>query len=306
MVGNSMKFKCCICLFFAFASIGELVSRIPVEDGQKQHFSPLFPPSKRVHPHYIERWTAPQISVKSLQVRHVVDRWSSPCIRDKGRALTGETSSNWSGYAAMTSVTNPASNSVSRVMGQWRVPTLHRSSSEEPYCDIWVGIDGYSNEVVQQAGTLHFFSDGKQYDYAWVELYPAWPFELDSFPVYKGDKMFVSVVREDSNTFIFTLKNISKHNKAIFSIRQPEALNQSAEWIVEAPSDERGLLPLANFRKVTFHNCLATIDGKFGSINSHNWTYAAITMRTKDSWVKSVPSRLYHDGRDFSVTWKHE
>ena len=63
------------------------------------------------------------------------------------------TSSNWSGYAVATNLSNPQANSVSAVSGSWIVPTVTGSSRGTTYSAVWVGIDGYSDSTVEQIGT---------------------------------------------------------------------------------------------------------------------------------------------------------
>src|SRR5215472_3488086 len=58
------------------------------------------------------------------------------------------TSSNWSGYAV-----TGAKGSVSDVTGSWIVPTMDCSTTPTGYSAMWVGIDGYSSNTVEQIGT---------------------------------------------------------------------------------------------------------------------------------------------------------
>ena len=51
-----------------------------------------------------------------------------------------------------TSQTRPQSNAVSDVKGTWTVPTV-TSSSVNSYSAVWVGIDGYADNTVEQIGT---------------------------------------------------------------------------------------------------------------------------------------------------------
>ena len=56
------------------------------------------------------------------------------------------------------------------------------------------------------------------------------------------------------------------------------AQRSSAEWVVEAPSSNWGVLPLANFGSVTFTSATATINGVTGPIDSSSWQSTAINM----------------------------
>jgi hypothetical protein len=85
----------------------------------------------------------------------------------------------------------------------------------------------------------------------------------------------------------------------------PTALNQSAEWIVEAPSSQFGVLPLANFKKVSFSGAQATLSSHSGPISDPAWQNDPITMVTRRGLVKAAPSGLMFGGHSFTVTWYH-
>jgi hypothetical protein len=284
--GNVKKITLSL-LLFGLIGISSVFAQTGHEP-KKVKLSPLFPPALKVHQHYIDRWTAPRISIKALKFTHSL-------------------STNWSGYAAANNLSEPKINSVSAVSGQWTIPKVYKTLSEATYSAIWVGFDGYSNDIVEQVGTSQDWYKGKQDNYAWIELYPSWPYEILSFPVHVGDKIAASVTNDDnSNHFTFTLKNKTRNKKVVISSYQPDAKNQTAEWIVEAPSSESGVLPLAKFSKITMSNCMATIKGIKGPIKAHHRKYDAITMVTEGQIIKSLPSKLSSNGTKFSVTWLHE
>jgi hypothetical protein len=79
----------------------------------------------------------------------------------------------------------------------------------------------------------------------------------------------------------------------------------SAEWVVEAPSSQFGVLPLADFGTVTFTGCEAKISGVTGPISDFAWD--EVTMVTSNGrTVKAQPSALAANGSSFSVTWHHD
>lgn len=217
------------------------------------------------------------------------------------------TSSNWSGYVSATSLTKPASNAVTEALGTWVVPALSKAS-HTTYSSIWVGIDGYNSNTIEQIGTEHDWVNGKQQNYAWFEMYPAYPYEITGFPVNVGDSISGLVQYVGKNTFTLSIYNNTK--KVYFIVpasytKSTVAKRSSAEWIVEAPY-ENGVLPLSHFGTVNFTNCVATINGVTGPINDHLWQYDALTMALNNSTLKAVPSKLSPNGENFSVTWYHE
>ncbi len=81
-------------------------------------------------------------------------------------------STNWSGYAAATSLDDPQSGSVTAVSGSWIVPTVTATSSRgTTYSSVWVGIDGYSNSTVEQIGTEQDVVNGTPEYSVWWEMY---------------------------------------------------------------------------------------------------------------------------------------
>ncbi len=215
-------------------------------------------------------------------------------------------STNWSGYAALTSLTNPLRNSVTRVAGTWTIPRL-TSTPNTTYSSIWVGIDGYSSSTVEQIGTEQDWQNGRQQNYAWFEMYPNFAYEILGFPVNVGDSITGVVSYVGNNIFQLVLTNNTR--RVTYTVpstyTRTIANRSSAEWIVEAPS-ENTVLPLANFGTATMTSCSCTINGVSGPINSTKWKNDKITMITPSGLTKALPSALSTNGQSFSVTWKHQ
>src|SRR4029077_4765530 len=101
-------------------------------------------------------------------------------------------STNWSGYAAETNLSTPASNAVTTVSGSWTVPTV--TGKVNAYSSVWVGIDGYSSNSVEQLGTEQDTSkSGATRYYAWWEIYPHPPILISGMTISPGDSMSASV-----------------------------------------------------------------------------------------------------------------
>ncbi len=218
------------------------------------------------------------------------------------------TSSNWSGYAAATSLSNPSSKSVTNVSGFWTIPRLSPSANNA-YTAIWVGIDGYKSSTVEQIGTLQNWISGAQQNFAFFEMYPQGAFIIVGFPTNVGDLMGAEVSYVGNNTFQLLLLNATHSLYTIIPFSytvSKTALRNSSEWIVEAPSLNNTVLPLANYGSVTFSNCFATINGTTGSINNSHWKNDPITMTNSKGQPKSVPSNLGFGGTMFSTIWKNQ
>ncbi len=195
-------------------------------------------------------------------------------------------SSNWSGYAV------PGS-SVSYVAGSWVVPTV--SPKTNGYSAVWVGIDGYNSSTVEQIGTGEDVVNGQVSYYAWYEMYPAGSVTItpainagNSFTVNPGDKITASVAYV-GGSFVLTIKDTTESETFTKTLTATGAAMSSAEWVVEAPSSNYGILPLANFGTVTFTNAYATIGGTTGPID--NWQSYSINMESR-SQVEDSTSAL--------------
>lgn len=223
-------------------------------------------------------------------------------------------STNWAGYAAVSSLQDPAKKSVTAVSGSWTIPALVASASPKTFSSIWIGIDGYASSTVEQIGTEQNINNGVQKNFAWFEMYPNVLYKIKGFPVNIGDAISASVTFKGTNKkgksiFLLTITNVTRG--VTYTVpknfsKTKKADRSSAEWIAEAPSSKKGVLPLANFQTIVFTNCSATINGITGSINNPNWEDDSITMVTEDNIVKAIPSNLSVDGKSFSVTWQHE
>jgi Peptidase A4 family len=223
---------------------------------------------------------------------------SAPRIHIKAGSST-----NWAGYAALTDLISLQQGSVSDVNGSWIVPKVNCSVTPNAYSSFWVGIDGYSSNTVEQTGTDSDCSSGSARYYAWYEMYPKFPVNLN-MKISPGDSMNAEIKYIGNNKFQITIIDTTTGASYTTTQQSKKASRTSAEWIAEAPSSMRGVLPLADFSNVNFLNAQATINGVSGAIN--HWQYDAITMATTSGTVKAQPSSLSSSGTSFSVAWQHQ
>lgn len=210
------------------------------------------------------------------------------------------TSSNWSGYASISNLSSPASNYVKNVQGSWTIPTL-TCGTTTTYSSAWIGIDGYSDNSVEQIGTEQDCSNGAQQNYAWFEMYPHPSFKITGMTVHAGDVFDAKVVYVGKNKFQLSITDVTT-GKSYANTFKANAQRSSAEWVVEAPYSG-GVLPLANFGTMTFTNAQFTnssgnafaIDGKGVG------TYDSITMHDPNGG-NSTPSALTDSGTSSSFS----
>jgi hypothetical protein len=199
-------------------------------------------------------------------------------------ASLATTSTNWAGYAVQSNLNTPANGVVTAVSGSWTVPAVTGSAGATAYSAVWIGIDGYSSSTVEQIGTESDWSDGAPVYYVWYEMYPRDSVTVTKLTVKPDDSVSASVTFAAGK---FTLAITDTTEKQSFSTVQTLAGAQrsSAEWIVEAPSSNFGVLPLANFGSTTITNASATFTkaGKSttGPIDGPGWQSASMNMVTQ-------------------------
>jgi hypothetical protein len=234
------------------------------------------------------------LSLTTMSVRADNSVDSAPRIKVKNG-----TSTNWSGYAIETNLVNPASNAVGDVKGTWTVPTLI-CTSLNTYSSAWVGIDGYSDNTVEQTGTEHDCVNGQPQFSAWYEMYPKMSKRVN-LTIRAGDTISAEVKYTTKNQFQLTLMNQTT-GQLFVTVQKANAQRQSAEWVMEAPWSG-GVLPLTNFGTITFTNSQATINGHTGTVSDAAWQKDSINMVTSSGGAKATTSALSADGSSFSVTW---
>jgi hypothetical protein len=243
---------------------------------------------------------------KSKLTNYTTSKISTPHMKPQT-----STALNWSGYASFSNGSTAEIGSVTGVWGNWTVPHLHASINDR-FSGCWVGIDGYSNQTVEQIGTAQEWIGGRQVNFVWFSIFPGPTYELAGFPIQPNDHFRASVSYVGNDVFEMTIENLTQGVYALVPTNfttLPGTERNSAEWIVEAPfSDANGILPLAHFSPVPFRECLAAIRGSSHKINSTHWQHSRITMVTgtsKKGVLKAVPSPLFNDGKNFIVKWHH-
>ena len=227
-----------------------------------------------------------------LRVEELERRWVPS-------ALHSTNSTNWAGYAVSS-----GTGSVTAVSATFNVPTV--SGTGTAYSSDWVGIDGFNSNTVEQTGIEADVVNGVAQYSAWYEMYPAYPTTV-GLKIHAGDTISASVAYNNGQ---FTLTLTDANDPAgsnSFSITQAGARAQrsSAEWITEAPSSSRGVLPLANFTPVTFNNAQATINNATGPINNAAWASEVnqINMVSSSGTLEAGTSALNSSGNGFTVTY---
>lgn len=212
------------------------------------------------------------------------------------------TSTNWGGYAALTSLSAPQPGSVTFVTGNW-VVTPVQATAANAWSASWVGIDGYASNSVEQIGTEEDWIGGQPVYSVWYEMYPKWPVTI-KMAIKPGDLMSASVAYTGKNSFTLTIKNVTTGKSFTTTQKSGSAQRSSAEWIVEAPWSG-GVLPLANFGVQPLSVSSTIINGHPGPIDDPNWVNDPITIVSSAGHTLAYPSGLTdtNGASAFTMTW---
>ena len=229
-------------------------------------------------------------------------------------------SANWSGYR----VASQNGDAFSKVSGSWVEPSA-KCESGQTHASFWVGLGGSGdgNGGLEQTGTaVDCNGSGTADHYAWYELLPAAPVQLD-LTISPGDHMSSSVaVNGTSVTIDVADQTTGKSVTKTLQMNDPDV--STAEWIAEAPSTCDGSgdcqpLTLANFGTVAFSNASATAGGHTGTISDGSWSAQPVALSPDAGGSAAVglvsdqsgggggggaqPSSLSSDGSSFSVSY---
>jgi len=174
---------------------------------------------------------------------------------DRGHGNLGWTSRNWSGYA----VTDTG---ITSVVGHWTVPTVltpakKAQKRKNAYSSSWVGIDGYNNSHLIQAGTEQDWqrgvrrTPGSAFYQAWWEILPAAETPITSMTVRPGDAMTVSITKGVSNRWTIQVADTTRA-QTFTIVETYTGPADSAEWIQEAPTLGRRVATLADDSNAIF------------------------------------------------------
>ena len=200
-------------------------------------------------------------------------------------------SSNWSGYFA-------TGGTFTAVSATWVIPQPSASSTSGVDA-AWVGIGGVSSHDLIQAGTQETeLSTGYTQYQSWTEILPQ-ASETVPLAVHAGDSVTVSISQSAAGPWLITVGNNATGKSYQTQTEYASSLS-SAEWVEEAPSGGRTVLPLDNFGSITFTNGSTVKNSK--SVNLQQANAQPITMINGNKQPLATPSVLSADGAGFTVT----
>jgi hypothetical protein len=217
--------------------------------------------------------------------------WVSPQVQHNGAVKAGSgtvttmPSANWSGYAD----TEASTTTVSKVSGSWTIPSVRclprPYQNQDAFLANWVGIDGFSDQTVEQLGSATQCFEGVEYYYVWYEMYPAGTVEEGTTACINdnvncpqpGDRISASVAvtpaGSGENNYTLALTDHTRPRESFSVTSQCAATtcaDSSAEWIVErpavAPAFGVQILPLADFTRTAFSRASLVSGGRTSDI----------------------------------------
>ncbi len=135
-----------------------------------------------------------------------------------------------------------------KVSASWKIPAAI-CTAEQRLSSVWVGLDGLqsSSNTLEQEGTTSFCFEGTAFYFTWFEMFPSATVEVGTAAA-AGDLISASVTRSGTNYTLSLTDSTTTGN----SFTQAETcaltkcLDNSAEWIVERPAYNIGIVPLAH------------------------------------------------------------
>ncbi len=192
------------------------------------------------------------------------------------------------------------------VSASWVVPYVNATQTDT-FSAVWIGIGGQFDRTLIQCGTEQDFYRGQTLYSAWYELLPQRAITIPTLTVSPGDQMQASIqlVNDVFNQWSLNITDVTS-GLSFQNTFTYAGSRLSAEWIVERPTVNGVLSPLADFGNVTFTACQTTIGSATGSIIDFN--SSQIVMFTKASSGNPAVqltdvSLLSPDGTSFTVTY---
>lgn len=167
-----------------------------------------------------------------------VSTLSRPLIPVKGaepveaaNGITVSYSSNWSGYAALPKT---AAQTFTSIVANYNVPSVNCAVTPDTFSFHWIGLDGWSDQTVEQEGISANCRGSSPHYNAWYEMYPA--NSRFEFKVSAGDAIESSIRYLGHAQYELSLKDVTSGQgfDVVQACPVSACENSSAEAITEA------------------------------------------------------------------------
>jgi hypothetical protein len=224
-------------------------------------------------------------------------------------------SKNWSGAVITNGVTQFSPGSLVSAFVWFNVPAANQAlgvcTGGWDYLFSWVGVDGWLNNEVFQAGTASdaYCNNGTaQQDYsAWYEWYPTLSVRITNLPVSPGDAMGVWVIASSNHTGTAYVTNETTGVGTSVAFSAPAGtvlVGNSAEWVQERPTVNKVLSTLTNYAAdwMSTEGAMIPNNGQIFTMgNPGNGSALLVTMEDNSGQSISFPTQLGGNGTMFTV-----
>jgi Peptidase A4 family len=173
-------------------------------------------------------------------------------------------SDNWSGYAALPKT---AGDTFTSIVGDYNVPSVVCSVTPNTFSYHWIGLDGWSDQTVEQDGIAADCNGTTPQYAAWFEMYPA-NFNF-SFAVNPGDAIESAIHYLGNAKYELSLKDVTTGRGFDVTKTCPVSIceNSSAEAITEAYYYNKRYAGTSDFGNEYFQDVTVTDSaGNFGGL----------------------------------------
>jgi hypothetical protein len=268
----------------------------------RRHGIPRRPDAVK-EPHLKAIWDSafaskPAFIKAEVAVDHIMAKRKRPVIPERREGVQFSPS-GWAGVVVpVANLKFSPPEPVVSVYGEWFIPNITPIPNEPPggqTVGFWVGIDGFGNSQVLQAGTAATLSGNNNVNWVWTEWFPLPPIQVTNFPIKPGDYITVLVCANQPNHGFCSMMNKTTNVVTSSGIEPPSGLTSlgaTAEWIVEGISS---ILPV--FSTIVFTN------GSAGTKNhSFNMKNGVITEITGAGGANLTTASILSDTRGM-VKW---
>ena len=268
-------------------------------------------PDAAISPEHYAKWLNLISRPITLLPPHSVSHtgvYHQPAAVAAGTSITAgpATSTNWSGWLVQGGYRK-----YDNVVGYWHVPFAAGESGHNTNSAFWVGLDGYGNSDLVQAGTESDYADlgggtGAANYYSWTEVVPNQP-EQEVASVNYYDYMEISVFicddsrnpAADGSNACFDIFNHTQDGAVGVPITTPlgttKFQGETAEWIMERPCLASCFTSSPGFAELTNYSAV-------------NMDYSSVYDRVTTTWtnpltVANTQITMYNNGQDYPVNY---
>jgi len=163
------------------------------------------------------------------------------------RAISGATqleSFNWSGYAQ-----DDSNGTYKAVQDTWTVPTVTKLAGSQ-YSSDWVGVGGFSDGTLVQAGTEADNIGGTVTYDAWTEILPAAEVVIPGLAIHPGNKIKTTVKETSAGIWKMTVQDLTTGKSGSRTVHYSSS-GASAEAVHERPCIADGCASTSDLARLT-------------------------------------------------------